>query len=254
MRKHLFVPHRGVSRIIYDCIIILGLVAFAFAGTLCVGQSVDPKPALGQAAPTGPRIWLTESQALRVQHTGATAREQALAQSVAAGKAVPLALAKGDFDGDGYEDLIAGYATPAGGAILLHRGNPDALAAEYSYIRANADNANGGFNLNGASGSFTYNMNDRFSAVVDIGAYRFSSLPSGIDSTIYTYLFGPRFSLRRHGRMVPFAQALVGAGRLNASSSGVKAGENSFAMAWVGDRIFESVRGSPSERSKLSTC
>jgi len=57
-----------------------------------------------------------ERQTLRVQHAGATAGEQALAQSVAAGKAVPLALAKGDFDGDGYEDLVVGYSTPAGGA------------------------------------------------------------------------------------------------------------------------------------------
>ena len=107
-------------------------------------------------------------------------------------------------------------------------------AAEYSYIRANPDNANGGFNLNGASGSFAYNFNDRFSAVVDLGAYRFGGLPSGVESTMYTYMFGPRLSLQRSGRVIPFAQVLLGGGRLNASSAGVDGGENGFAMAMGG--------------------
>jgi hypothetical protein len=127
------------------------------------------------------------------------------------------------------------------------------VSAEYSYVRANADNANGGFNLNGASGSFAYNINDRFSAVADIGAYRFRGLPNGVDSTMYTYLFGPRFSLRSYGRVVPFAQALVGGGRLNASSSGVKAGENGLQWPWVVEWICDSGRGSQFASSKPST-
>jgi uncharacterized repeat protein (TIGR01451 family) len=127
VRKHFFAPRRAVSGIV--CSLILTLVAFALPGILRAGQNADPKLA-PQNAPTGPRIWLAEGQALRVQHAGATAGDQAVAQSVAAGSAVPLALAKGDFDGDGYEDLAVGYSTPAGGAIVLHRGNIDAFAPQ----------------------------------------------------------------------------------------------------------------------------
>ena len=108
------------------------------------------------------------------------------------------------------------------------------VSGTYSFVRANPDNSAGGFNLHGGSGSLTYNFSDRFAVVADVGAYRFTGLPSGLSSTMYTYLFGPRFSLRKSSRFTPFAQALLGGGRLNASSSGIDAGENGFAMALGG--------------------
>lgn len=108
------------------------------------------------------------------------------------------------------------------------------VAGAYSYIRANSGNLNGAFNLNGGSGSLTYNATDRISVIGEFGAYRFSGLPSGLTSTMYTYLFGPRISFRRTGRITLFAQGLLGGGRLNASSGGVDAGENSFAMVLGG--------------------
>lgn len=101
----------------------------------------------------------------------------------------------------------------------------------YSYIRANAANSDGGFNLNGGSGSFAYNVSDSFSVVGDFGGYRFTGLPSGLSSTMYTYLFGPQYSFRKVSRFTPFAHVLLGAGRLNASAGGLNAGENGFAMA-----------------------
>jgi len=104
----------------------------------------------------------------------------------------------------------------------------------YSYIRANAAESGGGFNVNGVSGSFAYNFNDRFAVLADGGAYRFSGLPSGVASNMYTYLFGPRYSFRKMHRVTPFVQGLVGGGRLTASSGGVEAGENGFAMALGG--------------------
>lgn len=107
-------------------------------------------------------------------------------------------------------------------------------SAGYSYIRANPANSNGGFNLNGGSASLSYNFTDRYAAVGEFGAGQFSGLPSGVSSTMYTYLFGPRVSFRNFSRVVPFAQALLGGGRLTASASGVNAGENSFAMALGG--------------------
>lgn len=108
------------------------------------------------------------------------------------------------------------------------------VSGAYSYIRANPANSNGGFNLNGGSASLSYNFTDRYAAVGEFGAGQFSGLPSGLSSTMYTYLFGPRVSFRKSSRVTPFAQALLGGGRLTGSSSGVNAGENGFAMALGG--------------------
>ena len=108
------------------------------------------------------------------------------------------------------------------------------VSGAYSYIRANAAESGGGFNVNGASGSFAYNFNGRFAVLADVGAYRFSGLPSGVTGNMYTYLFGPRYSFRKMHRVTPFVQGLLGGGRLTASSGGVDAGENGFAMTLGG--------------------
>jgi hypothetical protein len=105
------------------------------------------------------------------------------------------------------------------------------VSGTYSYIRANAANSGGGYNLNGGSASFAYNFSDRLAVVADGGIYRFGGLPSGLDSTMYTYLFGPRYTFRRVSRVTPFAEVLLGDGRLNASAGGISAGENGFSMA-----------------------
>jgi Outer membrane protein beta-barrel domain len=108
------------------------------------------------------------------------------------------------------------------------------VSGTYSYVRANAANSDGGYNLNGGSASFAYNFSDRVAVVADGGIYRFGGLPAGLDSTMYTYLFGPRFTFRKVRRVTPFLQVLLGGGRLNASSSGTTAGENAFSMALGG--------------------
>lgn len=105
------------------------------------------------------------------------------------------------------------------------------VGGAYSYLRANGDNSNGAFNVNGGSASLAYNFTDRFSAIAEFDGSHFSGLPNGVSSTMYTYLFGPRYSFRKGARWSPFAHALLGVGRLDASSSGVDAGENGLAMA-----------------------
>jgi hypothetical protein len=105
------------------------------------------------------------------------------------------------------------------------------VSGAYSYVRANGGDPGAGYNLNGGSASFAYNFSDRISLVADGGIYRFSGLPAGLDSTMYTYLFGPRLTFRKVSHFTPFAQVLLGGGRLNASSGGINAGENGFSMA-----------------------
>jgi|CXWL01.1.fsa_nt_gi CSLREA domain-containing protein len=48
--------------------------------------------------------------------------------SKSAGSAKALGLAHGDFNTDGFQDLVTGYATDAGGMVTLHRGNEQAYA------------------------------------------------------------------------------------------------------------------------------
>jgi hypothetical protein len=105
------------------------------------------------------------------------------------------------------------------------------LAGTYSFMQANAAKFEGHFNLNGGSVSLAHNVNDRFAFIADVGVYRFPELPLKTNNTMYTYLFGPRILSRKSDRAGPFAQILFGGGRLNASSSGIKAGENAFAIA-----------------------
>ena len=127
--------------------------------------------------------------------------------------------------------LLGAFTSTAGAQQGLVSTPQFEVSGTYSYIRANASNSGGGFNLNGVSGSFAYNFSDHFSLVGDGGAYRFSGLPNGLDSTMYTYLFGPRLRFPKFRHVMPFAQILLGGGRLNASSSSVNAGENGFSMA-----------------------
>jgi hypothetical protein len=127
--------------------------------------------------------------------------------------------------------IVCVFAGPASGQSYQGRSSQFDISGTYSFVRGIAANTGEGFNLNGGSASLAYNFTDRFSAIADIGAYRFNVLPAGIRSTMYTYTAGPRVKLIKSGRLTPFAQILAGGGRLNAHSNGIEAGENGFVMA-----------------------
>lgn len=85
-------------------------------------------------------------------------------------------------------------------------------SVSYSYFRLGGS---GGQDQNGISGSVAYNPNRWLGIVGDFGGYHAS--PSGVSLNTYTYLFGPRVSLRNGSGFTPFAQALVGGSRITAS-------------------------------------
>jgi len=74
----------------------------------------------------------------------------------------------------------------------------------YSYFRLGGS---GGINQNGVSGSVAYNPNRWLGIVGDFGGYHAS--PFGVSLNTYTYLFGPRLTLRNPSKINPFAQALL---------------------------------------------
>ena len=79
--------------------------------------------------------------------------------------------------------------------------------------------------LHGGSTSLAFNFNRYFGLVGDFGGYDnskitlFSPTTSrtlNSDGTAYTYLFGPRFSFRKHDRFTPFVQGLIGGAKATA--------------------------------------
>ena len=94
----------------------------------------------------------------------------------------------------------------------------------YSYFRLGTS---GGFNQNGVSGSVAYNPIRWLGVVGDFGGYHGS--PGGVSLNTYTYLVGPRLSLRNPSKLTPFAQALFGGSRVTVGSGG--GSSNQFAYS-----------------------
>jgi opacity protein-like surface antigen len=108
------------------------------------------------------------------------------------------------------------------------------VSLDYSYIRANAASGANSSNLQGGSASVAYNFRGHWGVVGDFGGSIFTGQPAGLSAQMYTYLFGPRYTIRRSERFAPYAQVLLGGGRLNASAGPIQAGENAFAMTLGG--------------------
>jgi hypothetical protein len=82
----------------------------------------------------------------------------------------------------------------------------------YSYFRF------GGLNQNGISGSIAYNPIRFIGLVGDFGGYHAS--PGGVSVNTYTFLFGPRLSLRNPTKLTPFVQILAGGSHVTVGSGG----------------------------------
>jgi opacity protein-like surface antigen len=122
----------------------------------------------------------------------------------------------------------------------------------YSYLRATPTMASGNrlVWLNGGSASVAFNLNRYLGIVGDFGGFNDTRLqptsangtPSSVadsSGTVFTYLFGPRLSLRKYNRVTPYVQVLFGG--IHASDVTLSSGcsgsgctllptENSFAM------------------------
>jgi hypothetical protein len=87
------------------------------------------------------------------------------------------------------------------------------VGAGYTYVHANAPPAQCGcFSANGGYGSAAFSLPHGFSLVADLSAAHASNISNTTQTvTIFHYLFGPRYSLRKGAsRFVPYVQALGG--------------------------------------------
>lgn len=96
------------------------------------------------------------------------------------------------------------------------------------------------FTLNGWQASVAGNLKDWLGMVAEFGgAYDSDTVFLGRrKATLYSYLFGPRFSRRGGGRMTPFVHALFGGVHAKAEIQGSEVNgsesENGFGMAMGG--------------------
>ena len=94
------------------------------------------------------------------------------------------------------------------------------------------------FNGNGGGGQLEYNANNWIGTVAELGGFGVTSTTNGaLVGGVLTYLFGPRVNFR-HGKLVPFAQALFGGVR---TTDGIihSGPENHFAMTVGGGVDFK---------------
>jgi hypothetical protein len=98
----------------------------------------------------------------------------------------------------------------------------------YSYMRFRPGND---FNSNGWEASAQYKFKDWLGGVADFDGHYGS--PSGVGTSMYSYLFGPQVSLP--SKVSPFAHVLLGGAHFSAAGFG----DSAFAMAIGGGMDYE---------------
>ena len=110
------------------------------------------------------------------------------------------------------------------------------FGVDYNYVRANGPPGGCGcFSMNGGNAWAGYRLTEGFSAVGEFSAQHAGNINgSGEDLTLFSYLFGPRYTLRKSDRWQPFGEALLGGahatGTFEPSFSGASGSFNSFSL------------------------
>jgi hypothetical protein len=97
---------------------LVGLAYFPVAKILAAPDAAVV-PSAGR-----PLVNLQSPRSLKMGYAGSPD----LVDALHSGSAKPISMTAADFDSDGAEDLVTGYATSSGGIVSLLRGNPDAFA------------------------------------------------------------------------------------------------------------------------------
>jgi opacity protein-like surface antigen len=81
----------------------------------------------------------------------------------------------------------------------------------YSFVRYNSAQTIPAFTANGGLGTFALNFNPLLAFEAELGGYHNGNINNHqFDTTTFSYLFGPRASFHRAGRVVPYFHALFG--------------------------------------------
>jgi outer membrane protein OmpA-like peptidoglycan-associated protein len=111
------------------------------------------------------------------------------------------------------------------------------IAVTYDYVNFNPGSPFASFNNHGAAGSFTYNPSKWLGLTAEVGGYQFdrnlfplTGSNNPVSGSFTSYLFGPRLSLRKYNRFVPFGEFLIGAARSGVELTGASQ-QSTFALA-----------------------
>jgi hypothetical protein len=90
--------------------------------------------------------------------------------------------------------------------------------------------------LNGWNSSVAANFTKWFGAVAEFGGSYGSPQVSGttVNLKVHSFLFGPRVSIRKFNRVVPFVHALFGVAHARGEVLGISATDNAIAMSFGG--------------------
>ncbi len=126
--------------------------------------------------------------------------------------------------------VVSGLLLSGVFAFAQENTTPVEVGANFSFLRYNSAQGLREFTEVGGSGYVEYNLNRVVGLVADLGGYN-----NGTNSfKTFSYLFGPRFNMRR-SRLVPYVQFLFGGTYAWAHSTAagpiVPATQNGFATA-----------------------
>jgi opacity protein-like surface antigen len=136
------------------------------------------------------------------------------------------------------------------GLSLYASDGPQAdLFLGYSFLRYNSAQTIPAFTANGGLATFGWNFNPHIGIEAELGGYHNGNVSGHeFDTTSFSYLFGPRFSLSRARRVDPYIHVLFGGqnahtsiccvgvsqplpGATPTTGTRVSASQNNFAMA-----------------------
>lgn len=136
--------------------------------------------------------------------------------------------------------IVVGLTSPLGllssGLARAQEISAPEVGISYQYVHTNAPPGGCGcFSMNGGGGWFAYSLKPSLAAVAELSVQHASNVDGlGNDLTITSYLFGPRYSWRETGRLIPFGQFLLGGAHASGSfapgNGGYPGGSNAVAL------------------------
>jgi hypothetical protein len=110
------------------------------------------------------------------------------------------------------------------------------IGLSYSWLHVNSANNDFQRTGNGGSAYLEYNVSRVLGLVADFGGY--GNTRTGINDTVLTYLFGPRFNLRHSARWTPYLQFLFGGAHAWSGPTDPQQTQDGFATAAGGGLDF----------------
>src|SRR2546427_7461984 len=116
---------RVLAILITIFVAVLAIAHFRAAASGSISSTSAQQDVITLRAENPDQPWIKISS-----RTLATNTRDALSQtdSSSLNSVRPLSLASDDFNGDGFPDLVCGYASRQGGLLTIYRGNPEAYS------------------------------------------------------------------------------------------------------------------------------